>query len=115
MTDKVILYGHSACPMVGPTRKMLSWSGVDHEYINIHKDAAAAEKVRAVNLGNESVPTLFFPDGSFLTEPSTKELKQKLESLGYHFSPFAWVIGNIWTLVILVVVLLALLRILGVF
>jgi hypothetical protein len=36
-----------------------------------------------INNGNASVPTLVFPDGSTLTEPSTAVLRQKLQSLGY--------------------------------
>ncbi len=30
------------------------------------------------NRGNRSVPTLIFPDGSMLVEPSTPELAQRL-------------------------------------
>jgi hypothetical protein len=36
------------------------------------------------------VPTLVFPDGSTLTEPSTGELKAKLASLGYETPSATW-------------------------
>jgi DNA-binding MarR family transcriptional regulator len=32
----------------------------------------------SLNGGNASVPTLIFPDGTQLTEPSSKELRAKL-------------------------------------
>ena len=36
-----------------------------------------------MNLGHESVPTLEFPDGSALTEPSAGDVKDKLRAMGY--------------------------------
>jgi mycoredoxin len=83
MENKIILYGSPICPMVGPVRALLNRAKVDFEYIDIYRDATAREKVRAINQGYESVPTLVFPDGSSLTEPSRSRLRSKLEALGY--------------------------------
>lgn len=110
MTKKVLLYGHASCPYVPPVRGMLAQSNVDHEYINIRKYPEAAQRVRKINNGYESVPTLVFPDGSTLTEPSAAQLKAKLESLGYTVGPAAWLAGNLWLVLIVLVVLLILLR-----
>lgn len=82
-TKKVIMYGTPTCPMVPPVRGMLDRAQAPFEYINIAEDAESRGKVMAINDGNASVPTLLFPDGSTLTEPSTAVLRQKLESLGY--------------------------------
>lgn len=46
--------------------------------INIDNDEAAREKVKSINNGYASVPTLVFPDGSTLTEPSFRQLRDKL-------------------------------------
>jgi mycoredoxin len=113
MTEKLILYGHPTCPKVPPVRGLLARSKVDYEYIDIRRDPEAAERVREINRGYESVPTLLFPDGSTLTEPSVKELITKLESLGYSVGPGAWLIGNLWIVAIILLVLLAALRIAG--
>jgi hypothetical protein len=43
----------------------------------------ARKRVQEINNGDESVPTIEFPDGEILTEPTTDELRQKLEELGY--------------------------------
>lgn len=114
MTKPITVYGHPACPGVGPVRAMLGQSKVEYIYVNIRQDPDGAAIVRSINNGNESVPTLVFPDGTTLTEPSTGELKQKLESLGYRVSPLAWILGNSWLIITALVVLYAILRFLEV-
>jgi len=96
MPDAVVVYGHPTCPGLGPVKGLLTQSKVKFEYVDIHQDSVAAARVRAINNGNESVPTLVFPDSSTLTEPTVGELKSKLESLGYKVGFIAWLIGHIW-------------------
>lgn len=120
MIDKIddqtiIAYAHNGCPMWYPVRGMLQQADVDFEYINIHLDLAARERVKDINNGYESVPTLVFPDGSTLTEPSASELRKKLQALGYEVPVQALLIGNAGKLLIAAGILLALLRLLGVF
>ncbi len=107
---QLIVYGHPACPAIGPVRAMLAQSKVEYIYVNIRQDPEAAAHVRAINDGNESVPTLCFPDGSTLTEPSVTELKKKLEALGYQVTPLAWLLGNSWLIITGLVIIYALLR-----
>jgi len=83
MTDKIILYGSPTCPMVPPVRDILDRAEVDYEYVDIYLNLSARERVLAINNGNASVPTLSFPDGSTLTEPSSAVLTAKLELIGY--------------------------------
>ena len=120
MSDAIVVYGHPACPSLGPVRGVLRQSGVDFDYIDIHQDRAAAARVRAINNDHESVPTLVFPDGSTLTEPTVGELRSKLESLGYKVGPVAWLIGYSRPLFfiaagVLIAVLITMLRSLGLF
>ena len=51
--------------------------GITYESINIEEDDQAAEYVSRVNRGYKSVPTIVFPDGSILVEPSQRELASK--------------------------------------
>jgi hypothetical protein len=46
------------------------------------------------------VPTLVFPDGSTLTEPSVGQLKARLAGFGYQVRPTAWLIGNLPKIII---------------
>jgi mycoredoxin len=62
-------------------RSALDQAGIAYEYINIRQDEAGRARVREINAGCESVPTLVFPDGSTLTEPSPHALQQKLDRL----------------------------------
>ena len=83
MSQKVILYGKPWCPMMAPVQRSLQASSVDFEYVDVLQDAQAMARVREVNNGYESVPTLVFPDGSTMTEPSGSELRAKLVALGH--------------------------------
>jgi mycoredoxin len=120
MQNTIIVYGNPTCPNLGPVKGLLTQSKVKFEYIDIEQDSVAATRVRAINNGNESVPTLVFPDGSTLTEPTVGELQSKLKSLGYTVGFAAWLIGYsrpIFFIVvgILIAVLITVLRSLGVF
>lgn len=81
MADKIILYGRRYCGQVYNTKKKFDQDGIDYEYVDIHQDPEARELVRQINNGYESVPTIVFPDGTTLTEPSAQELQEKLDSL----------------------------------
>lgn len=82
MYGKIVLYGSDLCPMVPPVRNLLDRAKSDYEYISISRNREAKERVMAINNGNASVPTLVFPDGSTLTEPTLAELTARLEETG---------------------------------
>lgn len=66
-------------------RRAKNWlleHNIAFDQINIEQDESAIEYVLKINNGMQKVPTIVFPDGSILTEPSNKELEQKVVSLG---------------------------------
>lgn len=69
--------------MVPPVLHALDAAEAPYQYIDIRQDLDGRERVRAINHGNESVPTLVFPDGSTLTEPGLATLRKKLAELGH--------------------------------
>jgi len=81
MTDgtKVKFYGTSWCPSSRRAKKLLIEKGIDFDWINIDEDPAGREFVLQVNNGYRSVPTIIFPDGEMLVEPSNTELLNKLD------------------------------------
>lgn len=81
MLEELIVYGHVHCPMVPVLRRILEASQVNYVYVDTKQDQRASEQVRHLNDGHESVPTLVFPDGSHLTEPSMIDLRIKLKQL----------------------------------
>ncbi len=114
MPEKITVYGHPACPGVGPVKGVLNQTKVEYDYINIRQDPEAAALVREINQGYESVPTLVFPDGSTLTEPGVGELSAKLKTMGYRVGPIAWLIGNFQRILIGAILMYALLSFLEV-
>lgn len=56
----------------------LSKKGIPFESINIDQDPQGDQFVRQTNHGFRSVPTIIFPDGSILVEPSIATLTEKL-------------------------------------
>ena len=77
----IIMYGTDWCPDCISSKFVLNKLKVPYRYINIDQDPEAEEIVRKHNSGSRSVPTIIFPDKSVLTEPSRRELSEKVISL----------------------------------
>jgi mycoredoxin len=54
--------------------------GIGYTVVDIEADLAAAEYVMQINGGNRTVPTIRFPDGTALTNPTLTEVRQRLPS-----------------------------------
>ncbi|GIK10721.1 MAG: NrdH-redoxin [Anaerolineaceae bacterium] len=78
MEKNIIVYGADWCPDCRRTRAFLKRHEVAYEDVNIEENPEAAETVKRINGGNRSIPTIVFPDGSILVEPSNNELAEKL-------------------------------------
>lgn len=96
MPDDIILYGHQACPHVAPLKSWLDRQQIAYRYVNIHQHRETAARVQEINDGYESVPTLVFPDGSTLTEPSLRRVEFKLSQLGYETAAPSWIPPKLW-------------------
>ena len=80
--EQIIMYGTTWCPDCARARRLLDKYTVRFTWNDIERDADACSFVERVNRGNRSVPTLVFPDGSVLVEPSDSELEAKLRLAG---------------------------------
>jgi mycoredoxin len=74
----VTMYTTTWCGYCVRLKKALKAEGISYKEVDIETDPAAAEFVMSVNGGNQTVPTVKFPDGSALTNPSAREVKAKL-------------------------------------
>lgn len=72
------MYGTRWCYDSRRARVILQEMDIPHEWIDIDKDLEARKFVEEVNNGFRSVPTIVFPDGTILVEPSNAVLKEKL-------------------------------------
>ena len=77
-TIKIKIYGTSWCPQTLRAKQCLIKNRVPFDYCNIEVDKQGCAFVEKVNRGNRSVPTIVFPDGTILVEPSDSELEKKL-------------------------------------
>ena len=77
-TDKIIVYGTTWCGDCRRAVAALDRYQVDYRFINIDYDKAAEKMVIEHNRGFRSVPTILFPDGSILVEPSSNLILSKL-------------------------------------
>ena len=59
-------------------KAQLDREGIDFHVVDIEATAQAADFVAATNNGNRTVPTLLFPDGSTMTNPSVTQVKERL-------------------------------------
>lgn len=57
---------------------MLNHEGIGYTEVNIETTPGTPELVEALNGGNQTVPTVIFPDGTAATNPSLQEVKQRL-------------------------------------
>lgn len=80
--DAIRFYATRWCGDCHRSKRVFEAVGVGYTYIDIEQDDDAARLVRQLNHGMRSVPTIVFPDGSVLTEPSNSQLEAKLRSLG---------------------------------
>ncbi len=62
-------------------KSQMDREGITYEVIDIEQQPEAAAIVERVNNGNQTVPTLVYPDGSAQTNPALKDVKAKLASL----------------------------------
>jgi mycoredoxin len=75
--ETIKMYATTWCGDCRMAKRWFDGHGIPYEYINIEEDEQAAEYVVRVNQGKQSVPTIVFPDGSILVEPSARELAAK--------------------------------------
>jgi thioredoxin reductase (NADPH) len=75
---EIKVYGAPWCPDCRRSKRFLGEHRIPYDWIDIDRDPAAAAFVREKNRGKQIIPTIVFPDGSFLAEPTDAELADKL-------------------------------------
>jgi mycoredoxin len=80
--EEIIMYGTNWCPDCIRARLVFRKLGVSYTFINTDQDPEAEKLVIDFNDGTRVVPTIFFPDGSTLVEPSNNELTARVINLG---------------------------------
>lgn len=78
MVEPIKVYGASWCPDCRRAKRFLGDQRVPFEWHDIEVDPDGVKIVQERNNGNNVIPTIIFPDGSHLAEPSNEELAEKI-------------------------------------
>ncbi len=76
-TTEIIVYGTVWCGDTRRARRFLDENHIAYKWVDIDTDLQARKFVESVNRGFRSVPTIIFPDGTKLVEPSIGQLAAK--------------------------------------
>jgi mycoredoxin len=74
----VTMFSTTWCGYCKNLKSQMDRAGVPYTEVNIEEVDGTAELVATVNGGNQTVPTLVFPDGSTATNPSLAEVQARL-------------------------------------
>ena len=74
----VKVYGAPWCPDCKRSKKFLAEHRVPYQWIDIDEDPEGLRLVEKLQNGGRTIPTILFPDGGHLLEPSDEELARKL-------------------------------------
>lgn len=74
----VLMYSTTWCGYCRRLRTQLDSEGIGYTVIDIEQQPDAAAYVEQVNGGNQTVPTVVYPDGSAATNPSLAAVKLAL-------------------------------------
>ena len=77
-TGTVTMYSTTWCGYCRRLKTQLDSAGIGYTEIDIEDHPDAAELVSSLNGGNQTVPTVIFPDGSAATNPSLVDVKARL-------------------------------------
>ena len=81
MTAGLTMYTTRWCAFCRRLKSQLARDGIEITEVDIEGEPGAAEYVMSVNGGNQTVPTVVFPDGSAMTNPSAAQVKERLGGL----------------------------------
>ncbi len=81
MSGQLTMYTTQWCGFCRNLKNQLARVGIEMAEVDIERDPAAADFVMSVNGGNQTVPTVVFPDGSVMTNPSANQVRARLADL----------------------------------
>jgi thioredoxin reductase (NADPH) len=76
--DQITIYGAPWCPDCRRSKVFLGEQRIPYTWVDIDADAAGLRFVEELQGGGRTIPTIVFPDGTHLLEPSNPELAEKL-------------------------------------
>lgn len=76
--DQIILYGAAWCPDCRRSKAFLGEQRIPYVYVDLEAEPDQIQTVLDINQGKQIIPTIVFPDGSHVSEPTNEELAERL-------------------------------------
>ena len=77
-TGTITMFTTAWCGYCKRLKKQLDTAGIGYTEVNIEQVDGTPELVMSLNNGNQTVPTILYPDGSAATNPSLAQIQAKL-------------------------------------
>ena len=74
----VTMFTTTWCGYCRRLKSQMEREGIPFTEVDIEREPGTAEYVMSVNDGNQTVPTLLFPDGSAATNPTLAQVRARL-------------------------------------
>ena len=96
MDELIKVYGATWCGDCRRAKRFLADQRISYEWHDIEHEPELIAEVHARNDGKNIIPTIVFPDGSHLAEPTNEELANKLglERMGMQHAYDLIIIGG---------------------
>ena len=76
--EPLVVYGASWCPDCRRAKQFLASHRIDYTWVDLEEYPERTAEVEARNDGKRIIPTIVFPDGGFLAEPTNDELADRI-------------------------------------
>ena len=76
--SQIVMYTTEYCSDCHRAKAFFEANKIEYLRVGIEGNEEAIEFVMNINNGYRSVPTIIFPDGSILVEPSREKLQEKI-------------------------------------
>jgi thioredoxin reductase (NADPH) len=77
-TGEIVVYGANWCPDCRRAKEFLGSHRIEYRWVDLEQNPDQVAEVERRNNGKRFIPTIVFPDGTFVTEPTNDELADRL-------------------------------------
>ena len=74
----ITVYGADWCSDCKRSKRLLDSKNIEYTWVDVDNNEAALQTVKSLNQGKRIIPTIVFPNGDILVEPTDSELSLKL-------------------------------------
>ena len=74
----ITVYGADWCSDCKRSKRLLDSKNIKYTWVDVDNNEAALQTVKSLNQGKRIIPTIIFPNGDILVEPTDSQLSSKL-------------------------------------